>query len=59
MHDICEETKAFVLACETIHARLACKPLTHDDRDLIESSCLGLMCKLRPAFRMAKRVKDC
>ena len=54
MHDICEETKDFVHACETIHDRLSCEGLTHDDRAIIEFSCLDLMSKLRPEFRTAR-----
>ncbi len=53
MLDICEETKDFVHACETIHTRLVYERLTHDDRDLIEFTCLDLLSKLRPEFRTA------
>ena len=53
MLNICEETKAFVYVCEAIHARLPSEGLTHDDRDLIEFSCIDLMSKLRPEFRTA------
>ena len=48
MQDICEETKALVYFCEAIHDRLASERLTHDDRDLIEFSCLDLLSKLKP-----------
>ena len=53
MHDICEETKALVCACEVIQNRLAHERLTNDDRDLIEFSCINLLTKLRPEFRTA------
>jgi hypothetical protein len=53
MHDICEETKALVYVCEAIHDRLASEQLTHDDRDLIEFSCINLLKKLGPQFRAA------
>jgi hypothetical protein len=53
MHDISEETKDFVHVCESIHALLAYERLTHDDRDLIEFSCINLLTKLRPKFRTA------
>jgi hypothetical protein len=51
MHDICDETRALVYVCEAIHDRLASEQLTHDDRDLIEFSCINLLTKLRPEAR--------
>lgn len=53
MLDICEETKDFVHACKVIHARLEYQRLTHDDRELIEFSCIDLLSKLRPELRTA------
>ena len=46
---ICEETKDFVHACESLHALLDNgDTLTPGERDLIEISGIDLLSKLRP-----------
>ena len=47
MIGIAMEVQEFFTACEAIHALLEHKPLSSDDRDLIEFSCLDLLSKLK------------